>query len=72
MARENIKNFYGQIIGSIETLPNDDKIARDFYGKILGKYVKTQNVTKNFYGQIIAKGDITSALVWEEYNKKTF
>lgn len=70
--KEVIKNFYGQIIGSIETQSNGDKIAKDFYGKILGRYVKDQNVTKNFYGQIVAKGDITSALVWEEYNKNKF
>lgn len=67
--KTNIKDFYGKIIGSVEDLPNGDKISRDFYGKILGKYVKSQDVTKNFYGQIVAKGDITSALVWQEYNK---
>lgn len=72
MARTNIKNFYGQIIGSIEDLPNGDKISRDFYGKILGKYIKAYNVTKDFYGKILATGDITSALVWEEYNKHPF
>lgn len=72
MSRENIKNFYQQIIGSIETLPDGSKIARDFYGKILGKFDAKVGVTKNFYGQIVATGDITSALVWEEYNKHPF
>ena len=72
MARTNIKNFYGQIIGSIEDLSDGSKIARDFYGKILGKFDAKTGVTKNFYGQIVAKGDITSALVWEEYNKHPF
>jgi len=66
--KTNIKDFYGRIIGSIEDLPNGDRISRDFYGKILGKYDKKQNVTKDFYGKIIATGDITSALVWQEYN----
>ena len=72
MARENIYNFYHQIIGSIETLSDGSKIARDFYGKILGKFDAKTGVTKNFYGQIVAKGDITSALVWQEYNEHPF
>lgn len=64
MNKEIIKDFYGKIIGSIETLNNGDKIARDFYGKIVGKYYKKTNYTTDFYGKILAKGDITSALVW--------
>ena len=63
-----IKNFYGQIIGSL--FDDGNKIiAKDFYGKILGTYVKDQDVTKDFYGRIISKGDITSALIWQEYNE---
>lgn len=71
MTKTNIKNFYGQIIGSI-TDDGNKIIAKDFYGKILGHYDKSLGVTKNFYGQIVAKGDITSALIWEEYNKNPF
>lgn len=67
-----IKNFYGQICGKLEFQPNGDVLAKDFYGKILGRYIKSLDVTKNFYGQIVSKGDITSALVWEEYNKHPF
>lgn len=70
MARQNIKDFYGKIIGSIEELPSGDKIARDFYGKILGRYVKAQGVTKDFYGKIVATGDTTSALIWNAYNEQ--
>lgn len=71
MAREVIKNFYGQIIGSLEDTGNK-VIARDFYGKILGHYDKNQNVTKDFYGKILAKGNIASSLIWEEYSKKPY
>ena len=38
--KEPVRNFYGKIIGWIETANNGDKILRDFYGKILGKYDK--------------------------------
>ena len=71
MAREVIKNFHGQIIGSLEDT-GDKIIARDFYGKILGHYEKTANVTKNFYGQIVSKGDTTAALIWQEYSQHPF
>lgn len=68
MVRTTVKNFYGQIIGSRDEYP--DRIeAKDFYGKILGRYDKAQNVTKDFYGRIIGTGDLTSALIWQEYNK---
>jgi len=47
-------------------------VAKSFYGNILGHYDKKLNVTKNFFGQVVAKGDITSALVWQEYNEHPF
>ena len=71
MTKEIIKDFYGKIIGSL-TDDGNKIIAKDFYGKILGHYDKAQNVTKNFYGQIIAKGNIASSLVWQEYNEHPF
>lgn len=70
MPREYIKGFDGKILGSIETDSQGNKIARDFYGKILGKYRKDQNKTFDFYGRILSKGDITSALVWGSNYKK--
>lgn len=69
MAKENIKDFYGKILGSIETKSNGDKIAYDFYGKILGRYSKQYDVTYDFYGKILSKGDITSGLIWSASNK---
>lgn len=61
--RQDIKDFYGRKLGTIEELPSGNKIARDFYGKILGEYDKNRNITKNFYGQIVASGDITASLI---------
>lgn len=69
MAREVVKDFYGKILGSLETQSNGDIIARDFYGKILGRWDKKMNVTKDFFGRIIARGNITSGLIWEASSK---
>ena len=59
---QTIKDWKGKIIGFIEVLPNGDKIIRDFYRKILGKFDSRLNVTKDFYGRIIAQGDLSSML----------
>lgn len=64
MERETIKDFYGRILGYIETQPNGDKIVKDFYGRIKGKYEKQSNTTKDFYGRILSKGDISSSLIY--------
>lgn len=64
MTRSPIKNEYGKIIGFIEEQDNGDRTAKDFYGRILGKYHKDVNKTMDFYGKIIGKGDLTSALIW--------
>ncbi len=63
MSKVPIKDFYNRIIGYIEEKPNGDKVAYDFYNRILGRYFKNENVTKDFYNRIVAKGDVTSALV---------
>ena len=67
MSKQNITDFYGRILGTLEELSNGNVIARDFYGKILGEYDKALNVTKDFYGRILARGNITSSLI---YNAK--
>ena len=63
MARIEIKDFYGRVIGTIENMPNGDKTVRDFYGKILGFYKKSSNVTTDFYGRIVARGEACSMLL---------
>lgn len=65
IVKDTIKDFYGKILGYIET---DDvtgnKVAYDFYRKILGKYNKQDNCTRDFYGRILSRGDITQALIY--------
>ena len=63
MAKETIRDFYGKILGTVETFSNGDKELRDFYGKILGRYQKSDNTTRNFFGQTVANGDALMMLL---------
>ena len=67
MAKELIKDFYGRILGSIETQGNK-QIARDFYGRILGTYNKSDNFTRDFYGRILTRDNTLMGLIFA--NKK--
>lgn len=57
MAKQYIKDFYGRVIGSLEELSNGDIIAKDFHGRVKGKYKKSDNTTRDFYGRVIARGN---------------
>ena len=61
--KETLKDFYGRIIGTIETAANGDRTIKDFHGRILGKYEKARNVTKDFYGRVIGTGDLLTTLL---------
>jgi hypothetical protein len=63
MAKTPIKDFYGKVLGYIEDLPNGDQQLRDFYMKVLGKYDKAQDVTRDFYGRVVARGNQLSMLL---------
>lgn len=52
----SVTNFYGVIVAKLEYKSNGDIVVRDFYGKILGYYSRSQNSVTDFYGRIIAKG----------------
>lgn len=56
--RDKIKDIKGKIVGFIDTdTSNGNKVVRDFYGKMLGKYNKRLNITTDFYGRTLGKGD---------------
>jgi hypothetical protein len=61
--RQVIKAWNGKIIGSVETDPQGNKVVRDFYGKILGRYIKALDVTRDFRGKMIARGDQSAMLL---------
>lgn len=63
MKEEIIKDYYGRIIGYVETKPNGDKVGKDFYRRIVGYYEKRTNVTKDFYRRIVARGDALVGLI---------
>jgi hypothetical protein len=71
MTKDTIKDFYGKIIGSIETDSNGNKRAKDFYGRILGSYDKKLNLTKDFFGKILGSGDFVVGLIYDNNNKKS-
>lgn len=58
-----IRNFSGQIIGHIKTLPNGDKEVRNFQRQILGYYRKSRDVTTDFGGMVLYRGDMSMALL---------
>ena len=60
--QEILRDFYGRIIGYIETDNQGNRTIRDKYRKILGYYDKKSNVTRDFYKRIIAKGDQSALL----------
>ncbi|MBQ3013714.1 MAG: hypothetical protein IJD75_01070 [Clostridia bacterium] len=61
--KEPIKDWQGKILGFIETESNDNKVLRGFYGRILGKYDKSLDVTRDFYGRQVGKGDALMTLL---------
>ena len=64
-----IRDFYGKIIGKIETDANGNKTIRNFYGTILGRYDAGTNTTRDFYGRIVANGDASAMLINMDQNK---
>lgn len=56
--KEKVKDWRGKIIGFIEEdTTTGNKVVRDFYGRILGKYIKKLDLTRDFYGRQVARGD---------------
>lgn len=63
--RETLKDYYGRIIGYIDTKPNGDQTGYDFYQRIVGYYQKQQNVTTDFYRRIVSRGNTLSGLIYQ-------
>jgi hypothetical protein len=66
VSKEKIKDQNGKIVGWIETDHLGNKTAKDFYGRLKGKYSKMTNLTKDFYGRIVAQGDATVGLLYRK------
>ncbi len=64
-----VRDFYGKIIGKIETDERGNKTIRNFYGWILGRYDAATDTTRDFYGTIVAKGDASGMLISMNQNQ---
>ena len=64
--KEYIRDRNGKIIGWVETDHIGNKVVKDFYGKIKGRYRKSSNTTVDFYGRIVSYGDVTSGLLYRK------
>ena len=62
MSKEYIKDFYGKVLGYLET-QGTKTYARDFYGKVLGSYDTRDGFTRDFYGKVIARGNVVVGLI---------
>lgn len=60
--REEVKDACGRIVGFLDYESNGDIIAKDISYRILGRYDRAQNVTKDFYGKILYKGNMVGML----------
>lgn len=63
--KDIIRDRNGKILGYVETHSNGDKIAKDFYNRIVARYHATSKLTKDFYGRILSKGDITAGILYK-------
>lgn len=63
MATEWIKNAQGLVIARIDTEGNGNKRISDAYGKLLGRYNKSANITTDAYGRLVAHGECLTMLI---------
>ena len=55
--KEPVRAFNGKIIGWVETDNEGNQLIRAFTGKVLAKYDKKFDVTRDFYGRVISRGN---------------
>lgn len=58
-----LKDFQGRIYGYMDVQTNGDIWAYDFRGRLVGKYIKSLDVTRNFAGQNVSTGNTLAALI---------
>ena len=61
--RTPLRDFYGKILGFLESDADGNQRLRDFYGKILGTYDADADVTRDFYGTIVGRGNVLGTLL---------
>lgn len=64
ITKQRVQDWRGKLIGFIETdSVTGNKVIRDFYGRIKGKYNKKLNITQDFYGRTVARGDQSAMML---------
>ena len=66
---QTIRDFYGRVLGYVEDDGQGNCTAYDFYRRVLGRYSKSLDSTQDFYGRVLARGNITTALVYGQGQK---
>ena len=73
--RHEIRDRNRQRVGTITTLPNGHKEARDSHRRLLGRYDPKANETRDEHRRLVSRGDSLSALIWNSqdssWQKKT-
>ena len=63
---ERITTQGGRLIATIETDGAGNKIVRDPYGKLLGKYEAYRNAVTDPYGRTVVYGDAPGILLKDQ------
>ena len=63
MATQIIKDPQGRIIAKVETFSSGDKTIHDKYGRILGRYDKRSDTTRDHFGRVVARGECLTLLI---------
>lgn len=61
-----IKDFYQRILGWVSEDSSGNKTVRDFYRRIVARYDKRSNTTRDEYGRILGQGDFAASLLFSE------
>ena len=69
---QKIRKFGGAIIGTLEEDAAGNKQVRNFYGQIIAKYNKSEDLTRDFYGKILTKGDTCVGSLYDPYLNKAY
>lgn len=60
--KQPLRNFHGKIIGFLEDKPTEIVLS-EYSGRILGRYDKINNKTRNYLGTIIGSGNLLTSLL---------
>lgn len=58
-----LKDFRGRIYGYLDTHSNGDVWAYDFKGRLVGKYLKSENITRDWVGHNISTENVVASLI---------